>query len=476
MRRNSFDYIFFAVYILSTAAMYGGVPAREVQRSDQVSDVSQQADSSDLLVNNLSYHQPEALSLAVSRSYSRQFFQRANYSPAETAVIDFNAGTEFVDPANSYLTFVMTPAITGAGAGMMFGAGSAMNLIRQVTIKSRSGTELDRVERANLWSLYNTVYTNSDSYLSRQGLMEGFRVDRRAAATDQFVTAVGYKFAIPLSRLAPFFNPIKRGQKIPPQLMSGLHMEIIWEATAQAFVNGATGGGSAQSYAISSLAIMVDSVCMTDDVQKTINDQSSRDGLEYSYPRVFTATDSLASGATTLNSQVRKAVSQANIAYTICLNSASQNSLTFDSFAAVPWDISRFQYRLGALYYPIQAIEDSSPAPTGIESYVQAIETFDKLKHPFSESSVSLNDFLGNSAAVPGTFTLGYGMMAVSLEKDTALNFSGLPVNNSRVLENMSAFSAGSRQTGTPITREFVTFLEYSSVSRSYIDNTAVSI
>src|SRR5689334_11586455 len=74
------------------------MPAREVQRSDQVCDVLQQAASSDLLVNNLSYHQPEALSLAVQRAYSRQFFQRRSYTNGETAIIDFNSGTDFVDP------------------------------------------------------------------------------------------------------------------------------------------------------------------------------------------------------------------------------------------------------------------------------------------------------------------------------------------------------------------------------------------
>ena len=44
--------------------------------------------------------------------------------------------------------------------------------------------------------------------------------------------------------------------------------------------------------------------------------------------------------------------------------------------------------------------------------------------------------------------------MAVSLEKDTALNFSGLPINNSRVLETLATV-------GTLATRNVVTFLEY---------------
>jgi hypothetical protein len=427
--------------------MYG-MPAREVQRSDQVSDVSQQAESSDLLVNNLSYHQPEALSLAVQRSYSRNFFQRRSYGEGETAVIDFNSGTDYVDPGNSYLTFtVLLTGVNTPTAG--WGINSAMNLIKQVTIKSRSGTELDRVERCNLWSGLNAAYTNTRAYLDRQGPMEGWN---QAAGVLNRTTAVRY--AIPLKRLAPFFNPVKRGQKIPPQCMSGLHMEIIFEDRAIAFLQATGVGTDILGYTVDQLSVMTDNICMTDDVQKTLNDQSANDGLEYAFPRIFTSQDAVAS--TNINSQVRRAVSQANIAYAISLDT-TKNALGFDSFKAITWDATVFQFRLGALYYPIQAIQD--PLADAVEPYAQALEMWDKLKHPEVESSVSYADFQ----------TGGRAIMAVSLEKDTALNFSGLPVNNSRVLETLATVSALAA-------RNVVTFLEYSAVVRQYVDNSALSI
>lgn len=440
--------------------MYG-MPAKEVQRSDQVSDVSQQAENSDLLVNNLSYHQPQALSLAVQRSYSRQYFQRNTYVAGETAVIDFNAGTEFVDPENSYITFTVqltAPALQLPTAG--WGQASAMNVIRQCTIKTRSGIEADRVERCNLWSAYNTAFTNTSAYLSRQGPLEGWRT---VPGTNEnpLNTVTPVRYVIPLKRLAPFFKPITRGQKIPPQLMSGLRMELIFESAAQALFQGAGSvvTAASPSYTVSSLAIMLDSICMTDDVQRTINNQSSRDGLEYSYPRIFTAVDSVTSSST--NTQVRKAVSQASIAYSIPLLAANQQLITADSFRAMDWATVSLQYRLGALYYPIQEIQD--PLADAREGYAQALEMWDKFKHPEVESSISLDDFKGTSPLV------GWGIMAVSLEKDTAMDLSGLPVNNSRVLENLSRFSAAAA-------REVVTFLEYVSVSRSYVDNTQVSL
>jgi hypothetical protein len=47
------------------------LPYIETQRSTQVSDVSQQDGSADLMVNNLIYAQPAALSLAVARTYKK---------------------------------------------------------------------------------------------------------------------------------------------------------------------------------------------------------------------------------------------------------------------------------------------------------------------------------------------------------------------------------------------------------------------
>jgi hypothetical protein len=64
----------------------------------------------------------------------------------------------------------------------------------------------------------------------------------------------------------------------------------------------------------------------------------------------------------------------------------------------------------------------------------------------------------------------GLGIAAVSLEKDAALNMSGLPVNNSRVLELNATFA------NTVATRVVVTFLEYMAVARSFVDNTSVGI
>lgn len=428
------------------------MPNKEVQRSDQVSDVSAQAADSDLAVNNLVYENPDALSLAVSRSSNRMFFQRAQYNPGETAVIDFNSGTEFVDPENSYLAFTLTA--TGAAGDFTFGIGSAMNLIRQVTIRSRSGVEIDRVERANVWSLFETQYRNPSSWFTSVGAaMEGFGTTY-TAIVGPATSSTGNRFLLPLKRLAPFFKPIKRGQKIPPQLMSGLHMEIIWESTKMALKSDEAG---ITSYQINNLSVMCDSISMTDDVQKTINQQSADAGLEYAYPRVHT-NPAVPGASTALSVQVRKAVSQANYAWAVALESKNYDELKQDSFKAINWAITRYQWRLGALYFPLQPLDVN--INDGVEPLKQALGVFDKNKLNFVPPNVTLADYK----------TGGKAIMAVALEKDAELDSSGLPVNNSRVLEVNAtgpAFTA---------TTEVLIFLDYNAVSRSYVDNTSVNI
>lgn len=429
-----------------------GMPNKEVQRSDQVSDVSAQAADSDLAVNNLVYENPDALSLAVSRSSSRLFFQRSTYNPGETAIIDFNSGSDFVDPENSYLAFTFTPLAPGA-AGCSFASGSAMNAIRQVTLRSRSGVELDRVERANVWSLYETQYRNPSSWFSSIGsAMEGFN-----QGSDDMKAGTGYRFLLPLKRIAPFFKPIKRSQKIPPQLMSGLHMEIIWETATTVLKEGVVLPGTLTGYQISNLSLMVDVISMTDDVQKTINQQSAEAGLEYAYPRAYTNPVMPGSSAA-ISAQVRKAVSQANYAWAVSLNTSTYSRYQDDSFAAVTWDTTRYQWRLGALYFPLQPLDVN--IVDGVEAYKQALEVYDKNKLTFSPPNVTLAQYLA-----------GKGIIAVVMEKDAELDSSGLPVNNSRVLELNATFSGivGGN-------REVLIFLDYNAVSRSYVDNTSVNI
>lgn len=394
----------------------------------------------DLMVNNLIYEQPKALSLAVNRTMKRQYFQQTDYSGGANALIHLNTGSDYLNCANSYLTFNV--ALTGTTPVAGFGTGgSALNFIERVTVTSRSGTELDRFERVNLYQKQNHKFTYSADWVTGFGSLIGYGGSVSSTAT---------RFCIPLSMLSGFFKPTG-GKLCPPQLASGLQIEIAF-ADYRTAVD--TTSGTVTGYNITDISIMADLVTLSDNTQRTLNVEST-EGLKYTYDRVYTST--AAQTTTSVNAQIRKAVSMCNSIKAVIINSTNLIDVTADSLACINWNYDEWSFRLGGLYFPSQPIKNASD---GVESLFQVQACYDKPRHSYSESAVSLTDFT----------TGGFGMAVVCFEKDQALNMSGLPVNNSRVAEFNGTLS------GAAATNSLVTFLEYTSVCRAYVDNVVVSV
>ncbi len=402
----------------------------------------------DLQVNNLVYRQPSALSLAVSRKMCRQYFQRSAYSAGENAIIELNTGSSYINPHNSYLTFKLD--LVGAGAEANFGVGSAINLIESITIRSRSGTELDRIDHVNLWAKDNIPHSFSEDWIGHFGSMVGYQGDGENVITSGVIPT---RYVIPLNLISGFFNPTG-DQLVPPMLASGLHMTFEFARAATALVETS---GSVDGYNVTDISIVTDCTDLSDDAQKTLNMESAQSGLEYTYPRVFSTTQAFSTAD--VNVQIRKAVSQALTATSTIRLVSAKTDAAADSFKAIDWNVDRFQYRLGSLYFPNQEVRDEGQA---VESYFIAQQTYDKCKGTryYCDNSVSLKEFKE-----------GFGIMTVSLERDQELNLSGLPINNSRSLELNATLT-------TPPTapHEVVTFLTYAAVAKVFIDNVSTSI
>lgn len=430
------------------------LPYVETQRSTQVSDVSQQDGSADLMVNNLVYQQPAALSLAVARTYKKMFFQRNTYTGdrSSTMICDWNTGTSFVNLQNSYISFKVKVNSANSLATANWGSGSAMNVFNELRIMSRSGTEMDRLQNANLWSKNDSLYTLPNGYLTTVGSVQGFGALRDAAVDVANLNNTEKRFCIPLTALSTFFRPMKK-QLLPPQLASGLHFEMVLEDFRTALYQKV---GTLTGYDISGLYFMLDCVDLTDDCQKTISMESAQDGLEYTYERIFTSVSQVPISQLSVSQQVRKAVSQACYATTVTISQADRIDVTKDSLNSIPFNYSSFQYRIGALYFPNQEVSD---AQDGVEAYIITQQVYDKLKHHYAEGSVTLANF----KAV-------HGVLSASFEKDTNLSVSGLPINNSRTLELNTSYVAVAEAL------EVITFLQYVSVARCFTDNIATAI
>ena len=271
------------------------VPRIESQRATEMTDQPTVDEAQgDLLVNNLIYKQPKALSLAKTRTHVKQFFQRSDYpsAPNKTAIIDWNTGSSYVDVGNSYLGFDLLCKCDDEKT-FGFGKGSAMNVISRITIRSRSGTEVERLEGVNLWSKIDMQYSLAKNFRDTMGSAMG--IDS-SAVTDtpnnilQMRTsplavnlARRVNLVIPLRQLCTFFRPLK-GQLMPPQLASGLHIEIVFENTVTSFVKE---GNPIADYDVSDIHFMLDSVELSDETQKTLNMESADNGLEWVTPRII---------------------------------------------------------------------------------------------------------------------------------------------------------------------------------------------
>ena len=449
------------------------VPRIESQRATEVTsqpDVSEA--KGDLLVNNLIYKQPKALSLAKTRTHVKQFFQRSDYPSAanKTAIIDWNTGASHIDVGNSYLAMSVVAWSTDQKA-WSFGDGSAMNAISRITIRSRSGTEVERLEGANLWSKFDTQYSLPKNFKETMGSAMGMEAQ---PIVGQPVNRVVYsssliggtpaqkttvKLLLPLKHLCPFFRPLK-GQLLPPQLASGLHIEIVFENSSTVFVKPAALGAPITDYDVEDIHFILDTVELSDETQKTLNMESSSNGLEWVTPRIYTAITAVPIGQSQVSVQVRKSCSQATMAYSVLQTTSKLTDPVQDSFHSDPLqDGTSWQYRIGSLFFPQQPVVEDDTFPATPSSYFEALYTFDKPKHPYHECDVSMRKFVEDA-----------NIYSMTASKNDDLFLSGLAINNSRSLE----FNLTTPENAAD--RRLVSFLEYIQVTRTYMDNVAVAI
>ena len=444
----------------------------EVQMSTQVSDTSVDNDtvSSDLLVNNLVYRVGSALSLVTERTSIRYFPQQQQIPSASltTSTWNLNSGVSYANLCNSYLSFDLNLVSGSTASACNFGCGSAMNIIRSVLLKSRSGTEICRADNANIWSRNYHVNMLPEQYLRREGLIEGW--DTVSGGTSGIPTVFSSTapsagttgtthFVLPLARLAPFFNSYKKGQKLPSALLSGLQMEIYFEDYRNAFlyVSGGT-AGDITNYNVNNLSLVMDCLTLTDDTQRALNSEAAENGLEIVSSQYYVTNYVSPSGDSQLNMQIRKAASQSESVSLVILNTAAQLQITQDSFAGFAGDAISHQWRLGSLYFPKTPIVNKETQQQ--ENYFMTLQTYNKLDNIFEESGVSFTTYQNGP-----NYSLN-----VCMEKDQGLNYSGLPTNNSRSIESLITWQNANRA------RSCYTFLNYVSVIRTFIDNVSVAV
>jgi hypothetical protein len=242
-------------------------------------------------------------------------------------------------------------------------------------------------------------------------------------------------------------------------LASGLHVEIVFENTNTVFVNNSASVIPITDYNVEDIHFILDTVDLSDETQKAINMESADNGLEWVCPRIHTTLTSIPVGQGQVSVQIRKAVSQAVMVYSVLQDSADITDQKVDSFRSkLMLANTTWQYRIGSLFFPQQPVVESN---SGIfpASYYEALYSFDKPKHPYNECSVNIREFQQDSS-----------IFAMTASKNDDLFLSGLPINNSRCAEfNLTT-------TSTNTNKQLTSFLEYICVIKLFTDNCAVAL
>ena len=470
-----------------------------------------------IAVNDLTYVLEPDLSVAVNKTHKKHYFQSNSYVAGQRGICILNSGADYIDTRRSYLSFdfeLKSPADTRA----VFGDhGSACNLIKTVTISTRSGDELCRISEFPLLCNMMLPLKYSKDWLSCAGGAMGFDKEVNVNKVTRFV--------IPMYILSPLFG---YGRLLPAMLMSGLRIELEFNTSEAAFQTHTglvkpdgedtrpTLFSPPGTFEISNTAFNLCSVQLSDSIQRALNEQSATNGLEI----VYTDWDRTAhsDGASSLapkklHLEVRKSCSRALKAFARvrCSVTGSNTNHAVNKVKRLPayvdsyrsesgFQFLEWQWQLGSLYFPQQPVKTPTqdPARIGCETYFHLLDAVDKATPSATPPALRWDSTDLQSAtdgrllwqksnpqrwttaipyvASPGTFMNGGTTIGVNLERSTMFNLAGVPINNSRVLAlrgEMQGTLYEDLSGGTP-TRELTIFLKYVKLARVFLNNTEV--
>lgn len=429
------------------------------------------------VLNGIKYESLPETTLATSRTFKRQFFQKSSYT-ADTsqAICDWNTGAEYINCKRSYLKLVVK---TSSAAN--FGYGGVTNLIRRVVITSRSGTELSRTEDYNKLAPKIIRYGCSRDYVEQFGELMGYTDDEKQLETDFDQLSAGKVFLIPLPILSGFFEG--DGQALlPAQLAAGLRVELTLEGNVRALVASA----GAPTYEIEKISFLLNTNSLVDSWQRKLNEESARDGLTYSYSEWHTTQSALPTSGSQINIEVRKAVADALCAFVVTQSATvpaevgppavpevpgpATDSYTIDNMKSDAYEASSVEWRLGSLYPYQQPIKNPE------EMFFQAQNMWDAdIVDCKRSNDVSVTSFTGSTQPTAAAAVKdGDAIVAVSMERNDVringvLNIGGLPTNNSRSLNVDMTLSQKNA------TRQNYLYMRHLRICKCFLDNVSVA-
>ncbi len=407
-----------------------------------------------LFNNNLTYTLPIPSSVVVNKTKKRNYFQNRSYNSQQTMVCTLNTGADYIDLANSNLIVKIKVSSTNpAAVGCTFGSGSIANICENIRIFHRSGTQYTNTQKLNAFRVIEDRNCESANWFSTIGTAMGYDLAPGAISS----SAPEQIFVIPLKKLHPFFDP-EGGVMLPAAMASGARIEIDLASLGNVFLhNNLPATEPPTDYEITDIYFDLESVSLMDSAAASINTNAQKKSLEYLYKDIFTSRNSTPSNTSAINVDVNKSVSYADKVWSVIQRNVAQNDVLYDGYST-PYKAGNWWVQLGSLQYPSnQKISDVKSA------YLNNLSAWNKLKGKCGErgeTEMTLQDYEDN-----------YGAYVASLELDTALALSGMPVTSSRTLRFELSLD-------TPLSEDSTTivFMTYLSSARSTLTSSKVDL
>ena len=384
----------------------------------------------ELTINNLIYTIPANSTLAVSRNDQKNYFDQRNYSAGQTIRCVLQTGSKYVNPFDSQLVFTAVLS-DEAGASASWARGSGLNVIKNVRVYHKNGTELCNIQNQNVNQLIEDKAGKSKEYFDTVGSLAGY--DNQNTNTGLGTSSLSWRadltvggqteIQIPLNQIAPVFNPEKK-VLMPNVLASGLILEIDLASSAEALTR--TGGAADVDLTIKDIYLNLSCTSLSDMAMGSLNDIASEKLLEYSYIDTYTSRITQNANNSVISTSINKAVAQADHISVVELRQDYRNSQTDDEFSFEATDVE-YQFTVGSRQLPSLVFVKGNR-----QSYTQLLKTYNK--------------YNGDS----GTSALGYinyasfvGAKTTSFSKDQMLAMASLPINSSRSLRYEQKYLSG---------------------------------
>jgi hypothetical protein len=406
-------------------------------------------------VNKISYSLPSNLSVVERRTNKVNYADQNTYvsTSGSEVVIRLQASTDYVYGPNCYLAMDINVDAAANGNPIGFVNNTAMSLFSRVLYEDRSGAELERNSSVGRYVAQVQPLHWSKEYISNGvanagQLFSGNQAYAAAVPADNDYlfngTTANYDLkASPLTVIIPlrwFLGVFNNETLIPSMLVSGSLIRLQLARIGDALQNLSGAGSDATSYQISNARVVLDSLSLSPVVQKNLMEQSqSGGGLDYTYETVYHQSASPNTNSS-FNLQINKAVSRCQKLYWSSRAETTPADFDHDNLGTCKINVSQLDYRLGDMFFPQKVISvNGDPTKNGGELYENTLQSIHRMKTNIDPPSVSKNEFLNSgeviSAVAADNDNNGKVVHCQSFEMSSALEFSGLAVNNSRTLE-----------------------------------------